>query len=76
MYHQLGFDSPKLLHYTGWCEFTNKYFNLIPILSETNSELTNKTLKRLIPIPISLYLNNRVLTVSPNEWLYSYGHYG
>ena len=66
MYHKLGFDIFKLLPYTGWYEFTNKYFDLIPILSEANS--THKYLKRLLPTPISLYLNNRVLPVSPNEW--------
>ena len=76
MYHQLGFHSPKLLPYTGWCGFNNKYFNLIPILSEANSELTNKALKRLLPTPISLYLNNRVLTVSPMNGCVSYSQYG
>ena len=74
MYHQLGFHSSKLLPYTGWYEFTINIY-LIPILSEANSELTNKALKRLLPTPISLYLNNRVLTVFPNECRYSYGHY-
>ena len=44
MYHQFGFDISELLPYTGWYGFTNKYFNLIPFLSEANS--THKYLKR------------------------------
>ena len=66
MYHQFKFDIFNLLPYTGWYEFTYRYFDLISILSEANS--THKYLKRLLPTSISLYLNNRVPSVSPNEW--------
>ena len=69
MHHQLQFDiGNPLLPYTGWYDFTKKYFQLIPNLFETNSLHIHLAIKRFLPTSVSLYLNEKVLPVSPNEW--------
>ena len=69
IYHQIGFDIGNLLlPYTGWYDFTKKYFQLIPNLFETNSLHIHLAIKRFLPASVSLYLNEKVLPVSPNEW--------
>ena len=69
MYYQLESDIGNLLlPYTGWYDFTKKYFQLIPNLFETNSLHIHLAIKRFLPTSVSLYLNEKVLPVSPNEW--------
>ena len=68
-YHQMGFDLTVLLSYTGWFEFSKKYFDLIPIVNESNCAYIHNALKLILPSSVSLYLNSRLLPVSPNEWL-------
>ena len=67
MYHQMGFESLRLQRYTGWYCFTHMYFRLNSILFETDSLRVYHSLKHFLPTSISLYLNQRVLPVSPNE---------
>ena len=74
MYYQLRFDGSifdignGLIVYTGWIEFTAKYFLLNPILFESNSKSIRIAFKQFLPNSISIYLNNKVLPVPPNEW--------
>ena len=66
-YAQLRNDS--FLQLTGWYKFTRKYFQLNSILFECDSELIHCSLKKILTIPFSIYLDQRVLHVSPNEWI-------
>ena len=58
----------QLKRYTGWYEFTKKYFQLTPILFETNSQNIANNFNQFLQNSICIYLNSRVLPVSPNEW--------
>ena len=74
MYHQLeyegaGFLSVQFMKCVGWYEFTKKYFQLTPILFETNSKSITNCFNQFLQNSISIYLNNTVLPVSPNEWV-------
>ena len=71
MYHQLDYEDIsgiQLKEYTGWYEFTKKYFQLTPILFETNSKSNTNCFNQFLQNSISIYLDNTVLPVSPNEW--------
>ena len=71
MYHQLEYEDIsgiQLKGYTGWYEFTKKYFQLTPILFETNSKFITNCFNQFLQNYISIYLDSRVLPVSPNEW--------
>ena len=59
----------QLKWYTGWYEFTKKYFQLTPILFETNCKSITNCLIQFLQNSICIYLNSRVLPVSPNEWV-------
>ena len=73
MYQQLEYEfnpfGSELKEYTGWHEFTKKYFQLTPILFETNSKSITNCFNQFLQNSISIYLNSRVLPVSPNEWV-------
>ena len=72
MYYQLEYEynfSTQLKWYTGWYEFTKKYFQLTPILFETNSKSIPNCFNQFLQNSISIYLDYRVLPVSPNEWV-------
>ena len=71
MYHQLEYDDTgtQLKKYAGWCEFTKKYFQLTPILFETNSKSITNCFNQFLQNSICIYLDNTVLPVSPNEWV-------
>ena len=78
MYYQLGYEDSlreyeyslnDLMGFAGWYEFTKKYFQLIPILFETNSKSITNYFNQFLQNSICIYLNNRVLPVSPNEWV-------
>ena len=71
MYHQLEYEDAgiQLKWYTGWYEFTKKYFQLTPILFETNCKSITNCLIQFLQNSICIYLNSRVLPVSPNEWV-------
>ena len=74
MYHQLEYgdiSGIQLKEYTGWYEFTEKYFQLTPILFETNSKSITNCFNQFLQNSICIYLNNTVLPVSPNEWVCS-----
>ena len=62
-----SFDQLKM--YTGWYEFTKKYFQLTPILFETSSQNIAKNFNQFLQNSICIYLDNTVLPVSPNEWV-------
>ena len=71
MYHQLEYEDIsgiQLKEYTGWYEFTEKYFQLTPILFETNSKSITNCFNQFLQNSICVYLDNTVLPVSPNEW--------
>ena len=73
MYHQLEYEQAdhlgfQLKKYTGWYEFTKKYFQLTPIIFETNSKSITNCFNQFLQNSICIYLNNKVLPVSPNEW--------
>ena len=71
MYHQLEYEDIsgiQLKEYTGWYEFTEKYFQLTPILFETNSKSITNCFNQFLQNSICIYLDNTVLPVSPNEW--------
>ena len=68
MYYQLEYDY-SLRKYTGWHEFTKKYFQLTPILFETNSKSITNCFNKFLQNSICIYLNNTVLPVSHNEWV-------
>ena len=69
MYYQLEYESLNdLMEYAGWYEFTKKYFQLTPILFETNSKSITNCLIQFLQNSICIYLDNTVLPVSPNEW--------
>ena len=70
MYYQLKYEVSlnQLKEYTGWYEFTKKYFQLTPILFETNCKSITNCFNQFLQNSICIYLNNRVLPVSPNEW--------
>ena len=71
MYCQLEYESiygNQLREHTGWYEFTKKYFQLTPILFETNSKSITNCFNQFLQNSICIYLNSRVLPVSPNEW--------
>ena len=70
MYYLLRYEhsSLALIRYTGWYEFTKKYFQLSPILFETNSISINKSFTQLLPDSICIYLTSQVLPVAPYEW--------
>ena len=69
MYYQLGYED-SLRRYTGWHEFTKKYFQLTPIIFETNSKLITNCFNQFLQNSISIYLDYyRVQPVSPNEWV-------
>ena len=59
----------QLKEYTGWYEFTEKYFQLTPILFETNSKSITNCFNQFLQNSICIYLDNTVLPVSPNEWV-------
>ena len=71
MYYQLEyFDMfDQLKRYTGWYEFTKKYFQLTPILFETNCKSITNCFNQFLQNSICIYLDKRVLPVSPNEWV-------
>ena len=70
MCHQLEYeDISHLKRYTGWYEFTKKYFQLTPILFETNSKLITNCFNQFLQNSICIYLDYTVLPVSPNEWV-------
>ena len=71
MYYQLAYEDAgiQLMRYTGWYEFTKKYFQLTPILFETNSKLITNCFNQFLQNSICIYLDNTVLPVSPNEWV-------
>ena len=74
MYHQLEYEEAglvgtQLFEYTGWYEFTKKYFQLTPILFETNSKSITNCFNQFPQNSICIYLDNTVLPVSPNEWV-------
>ena len=68
MYHQLEYEF-SMMKYTGWYEFTKKYFQLTPILFETNSKSITNCFNQFLQKYICIYLDYRVLPVSPNEWV-------
>ena len=70
MYYQLEYEEEgiKLNEYTGWYEFTKKYFQLTPILFETNSKSITNCFNQFLQNFICIYLDNTLLPVSPNEW--------
>ena len=72
MYYQLEYEDisfTQLKEYTGWYEFTKKYFQLTPILFETNSKSITNCFNQFLQNSICIYLDNAVLPVSPNEWV-------
>ena len=73
MYYQQEYEvsifGAELKEYTGWYEFTKKYFQLTPILFETNSKSITDCFNQFVQNSISIYLNDTVLIVSPNEWV-------
>ena len=72
MYQQLGYEDNtgyQLKEYTGWYEFTKKYFQLTPILFETNSKSIKNCFNQFLQNYICIYINYTVLPVSPNEWV-------
>ena len=68
MYYQLEYEY-LLSESAGWYEFTKKYFQLTPILFETNSKSIINCFNQFLQNSICIYLNNTVLPVSPNEWV-------
>ena len=68
MYHELEYEF-SIMKYTGWYEFTKKYFQLTPILFETNSKSITNCFNQFLQKSICIYLDYRVLPVSPNEWV-------
>ena len=68
VYYQLEYED-SLSKYAGWYEFTKKYLQLTPILFETNSKSITNCFNQFLQNSICIYLNNRVLPVSPNEWV-------
>ena len=62
------FGLNNLKEYAGWYNFTKKYFQLTPILFETNSKSITNYFNQYLQNYICIYLNNTVLPVSPNEW--------
>ena len=76
LYHQLDYEHAdmfgiQLKEYTGWYEFTKEYLQLTPILFETNSKSITNCFAQFLLNSISIYLDNTVLPVSPNEFLQS-----
>ena len=71
LYYQLEYEEAGdlLKEYTGWYEFTKKYFQLTPILFETNSKSITNCFNQFLQNSICIYLNSGVLPVSPNEWV-------
>ena len=71
MFHQLDYEEAGdlLNKHTGWFEFTKKYFQLTPILFETNSKSITNCFNQFLQNSICIYLDNTVLPVSPNEWV-------
>ena len=70
IYYQLEYEDISLLkEYTGWYEFTKKYFQLTPILFETNSQSITNCFNQFLQNSICIYLDSTVLPVSPNEWV-------
>ena len=74
MCHQLEYKQEdifgfELKEHTGWYEFTKKYFQLTPILFETNSKSITNCFNQFLQNSICIYLNYKVLPVSPNEWV-------
>ena len=72
MYCQLEYKDNtgyQLKVYTGWYEFTKKYFQLTPILFETNSKSITNCFNQFLQNSICIYLNSTVLPVSPDEWV-------
>ena len=71
MYHQMEYEDTgtQLKKYAGWYEFTKKYFQLTPILFETNSKSITNCFNQFLHNSICIYLDNTVLPVSPNEWV-------
>ena len=71
MYYQLEYEEAGdlLKRYSGWYEFTKKYFQLTPILFETNSKSITNCFNQFLQNSICIYLNSTVLPVSPNEWV-------
>ena len=67
MCYQLEYED-SLSEYAGWYEFTKKYFQLTPILFETNCKSITNCFNQFLQNSICIYLNSRVLPVSPNEW--------
>ena len=71
-YHQLEYEDntgTQLMECAGWYEFTKKYFQLTPILFETNSKSITNCSNQFLQNYIGIYLDNTVLPVSPNEWV-------
>ena len=71
MYNQLEYEGEgnQLKWYTGWYEFAKKYFQLTPILFETNFKSITNFFNQFLQNSISIYLDKTVLPVSPNEWV-------
>ena len=71
MRYQLEYEDTdiQLKEYTSWYEFTKKYFQLTPILFETNSKSITNCFNQYLQNSICIYLNDTVLLVSPNEWV-------
>ena len=73
IYYQLEYEhgllGAELKEFIGWYEFTKKYFQLTPILFETNSKSITNCFNQFLQNSICIYLNNTVLPVSPNEWV-------
>ena len=70
MYHQLEYGDISLLEeYADWYEFTKKYFQLTPILFETNSKSITNCFNQFLQNSICIYFDYTVLPVSPNEWV-------
>ena len=74
MYYQLEYEETGILgiqlkEFAGWYEFTKKYFQLTPILFETNCKSITNCFNQFLQNYICIYLDYRVLPVSPNEWV-------
>ena len=70
MYYQLEYEEAdifgiQLKRY----EFTKKYFQLTPILFETNSKSITNCFNQFLQNYICIYLDDTVLPLSPNEWV-------
>ena len=67
MYYLLEYDYSLKVH-TGWYEYTKIFFQLSPNLFEANSKSIINCFNQFLQNSFSIYLNEKVLPVSPNEW--------